>query len=256
MGKHSKAAGKKTEGGLTGGSQTVGGLTGGSSATSAATAAQEPAATAAPPAPPTLTPDQIKALNDAGLALLNTFAGLQSADTAALGNYNNIIQSNNHGAAVNSDTTNENMSGRGLGFSSIRDGALNDIASTLAQNNNIALTNYQTTLRNDQQARTVAQGEYTNTVNDLYGNAALNAETNDTNPGATGPPATMANPSTVQPAAATPTTTQAVPTQAPPPKPTNVEPEQPSSHAPKANTRNRSAAARATRQGGLVGVPM
>lgn len=99
-----------------------------------------PAPTSAPVLP-FLTPDQQGALNN---AWSNYYYGT-NADNQRIGDanvdYGNTITQNAKVARVNTAAENNAAAARGLFESSIRDGALNDIAATQANNNNIALTN-------------------------------------------------------------------------------------------------------------------
>lgn len=94
---------------------------------------------------PFLTPDQQQQMNDA-------WVNYQTARNAATGNievaranYYNGQQQAGQQHLVNSAKTNEAMAARGLFESSIRAGALNDIDATLAMQQNLLRTQWNTT---------------------------------------------------------------------------------------------------------------
>lgn len=117
------------------------------------------AQTPAPPVSPFLTPAQQMALTNWNTKYGTELAKLSNADINAYAKMG-LSQSADETKNVQQvDATNQNMAARGMFQSSIRDGALNDLASTLAQQENLLRANYHTTLLNDQTSRENLAGE-------------------------------------------------------------------------------------------------
>jgi len=131
---------------------------------------------AAPLVQPFLTPAQQKALDDWNTRYGNNQLSLNQADKDAAANYATGLQNDELTNAQNVDMTNQNAAARGIFQSSIRDNALNDLATTLAQQENILQTTRDTTLFNDQISRGNATAD--NAANQAYfsGLAVTNAQ--------------------------------------------------------------------------------
>jgi hypothetical protein len=102
---------------------------------------------------PFLTPDQQLALDKWNTNYGTELTKLDNADTGALTTMTNGIGSDELKNAEDTDATNQSMGARGLFQSSIRATALNDLAATLTQQENLLRTNYHATLIDDQTAR-------------------------------------------------------------------------------------------------------
>ena len=108
---------------------------------------------------PFLTPAQQLALGKWNNTYGSELIKLGNTDTQALAKFTDTYNSDVLKNAQTGDVTNQAMAARGLGQSSIRDNALNDLAATLASQYNILHTNYQTTLMNDATARNTLAGD-------------------------------------------------------------------------------------------------
>lgn len=167
--------------------------------------------TPAAPVVPFLTPAQQLALNNWNTRYGDSLAKLNASDQNALATFNLSNSANQLKAATSSNTTNQNMAARGMFQSSIRDTALNDIATTLANQYNVLHTRYQATLLNDATSRGELQGQ--NAGQQLYYNdlAVQNAQSV--------PPNTTPTTTTTTTPAPTATTPTKPPAQPKPAKP-------------------------------------
>lgn len=132
--------------------------------------------TSAPPVAPFLTPDQQKALSDWNTNFGGDIISLAHSDTQAWSDYDTTTVNNQHTHDVDQEQDNANAAARGVFQSSIRDNALNDLAATLVQQNNIAQTNRDTALFNDQIQRGILTGENTNNENYYNALSVTNAQ--------------------------------------------------------------------------------
>ena len=114
---------------------------------------------ATPTVQPFLTPAQQLALNGWNTRYGTELANLQQADVSGLARFTQTISADTLRNTQATDITNQNMAARGLFESSIRDGALNDLATTLATQENLATTNYHAILLHDQTNRNALAGQ-------------------------------------------------------------------------------------------------
>lgn len=98
------------------------------------------------------------ALNNWNTKYGGDLSKLSNNDIQALSKFNQSYGIAQYKNANQVNTANQDMAARGMGQSSIRDNALNDLAGTLAQQYNILHTNYQSALMNDATSRTTLEG--------------------------------------------------------------------------------------------------
>lgn len=127
------------------------------SATTTAPAAASTAAAA--PVSPYLTPAQQLALGNWNTTYGEDIANLGLSDSNALTKYNVGMAADTLKNAETVDATNQAEAARGMFQSSIRAGALNDLAATLAQQTNVLQTNYNTSMLKDQSSRVALSGK-------------------------------------------------------------------------------------------------
>lgn len=132
--------------------------------------------TPAPAVAPFLTPAQQEALSKWNTTFGNEIAkyapGTGTADEDALAKFTNTWSADQFRNANAQDTTYQSMAARGLGQSSIRQNALNDLAATLTQQYNVLDAAYKTTMQNDALAYDNAQGT-NNTTQLMYNSLAI-----------------------------------------------------------------------------------
>jgi hypothetical protein len=189
----------------------------------------------APPVQPFLTPAQQAALTSWNTKYANDLATYTQNDTNAWANYNTTNATDILKNAQNQDLTNQSMGARGMFQSSIRDNALNDLAVTLAQQQNILQTTRDATLFRDQTARSTLGGENAAQQSSYNGLAVTNAQGIVPVPPPASPNQVVQTPASPRPAAPKP---------AAPPKPKVVTP------------KPKTVAAAKTRAGGQLGATM
>lgn len=157
----------------TGASFTMTGAATGNGPGQATGAARLPGQAAAAPAPaaasspasntvqPFLTDPQKAALAAWNTKFGNDIAQFNQNDTDAWAKYNASYGADQFKNAEQVDTTNQAMGARGIGFSSIRDNALNDLAVTLAQQQTALQTARDAALFKDQAGRDTATAQNT-----------------------------------------------------------------------------------------------
>ena len=129
--------------------------------------------TGAPPIAPFLTAAQGDALAKWNVTYAGDLANLTNDDTKAMGTYNSGVNTDTFKNSENVDTANQDAAARGMFQSSIRQGALNDLAVTLASQLNVLQTNRDTSLSADQTQRTTLGGEDAATQTEYWGPGGL-----------------------------------------------------------------------------------
>ncbi|MGZ6570471.1 MAG: hypothetical protein ACXVHB_05920 [Solirubrobacteraceae bacterium] len=113
----------------------------------------------APTVQPFLTPVQQSALTAWNTKYAGALADLGQSDTDVWAKFDSSMATDQLKYAQNADMTNQSMAARGMFQSSIRDNALNDLGSTLAQQQNILKTNRDSALFHNQTQRGVLAGQ-------------------------------------------------------------------------------------------------
>jgi hypothetical protein len=200
--------------------------------------------TGAPPVAPFLTAAQADALTKWNTTYGGDLAQLTQNDTDAWTTYNTGVKNDTLTNQKDVNLTSQSMAARGLAQSSIRQGALNDLAVTLATQLNVLQTNRNTTLSKDATSRETLGGENA-AEQDMYwgpgGYAVQNAQS--VQPDTTQSTVTSTTPGTSAPAPTHPSTTPAPGVSS---TPTLTQPHTPSLAAAGAALTAKSAATRLT----------